>query len=138
MTNYLKVYHSRGAELETGERPEMEIILQYTKGGHNAFTGDTDGRGLELAFWPVQRCDGSITRTLFDSDGMRFMIYPLSRKSDKRGWDIAEILRPHTEALADLANKRDWANIRERINDLLPQARAARKAARLAARNRHA
>jgi len=91
---------------------EMEIHVDYTKGGGNIWTGNTDARGIEICFWPVRREQRSVTRMLHEPRGRRIMVEPMGRLNRRRGEYWAGFVRTHLKAIAAAAIDQDWEEAR--------------------------
>ena len=106
--NYLKQFFPMGEHAQTAGE-EMEIVLYYTKGGPNWFTGGQIRRGLYVSFTPVRRDDTSVTRTLGDDRGRRHLVAEMPRKNDRTGEEWVKRITPHLPDLARAACNQDWA-----------------------------
>lgn len=72
----------------------LEISVEYTKGGHNYFSGNDNPRGYRVSVRPCDKTDGSISFTLMGDrkiSGGFVMIEEAKRLSRKRLLQLAEI-----------------------------------------------
>lgn len=89
MTMVTKLYFPITAEQQaarTTKYNEVEVTLEYTLGGHNYFSGTRNARGYRVAFSPVNRGNGTVSRTLLGGNwesGGYIMLEETKRKNDK-------------------------------------------------------
>jgi hypothetical protein len=72
------------------EGPVIGIEIYYSKGGGNVWSGGNDPRGIWGLIRPMKLERGM--QSFCITDGKRFFIKPLARKSDKALLDVVEQL----------------------------------------------
>lgn len=118
MKTYFNTY---GPSLTEGE--EVEMSVDYSRGGTSWFSGQHRPRGIRISFTPVKRAHTSYgmskTSILGDDRGRAFVVRELNRVSDKQGREIADKVKPHAAELIAAAARQDWGDIHRQLSEIL-------------------
>lgn len=92
------------------DKPEGDVIeasVYYTKGGANFLSGNQTRRGIFIDFYPcrIEKRESGITMksfALFDNGGLKFLVMPLARMSDRHLAAAVQKFNPYIEQLVEL------------------------------------
>ena len=73
----------------------LRIEVFYSLGGNNYFTGGTDPRGISLSVQKIKHETHGISFVLWDKSGVKTMILPCSRFSQKKLQEAADSVKDH-------------------------------------------
>lgn len=84
-----------------GREQELKIEVRYNKGGVNYFSSKTEARGYYLSVSPVTRShsEGYTVESYTGFSGIKKLILPVARQSDKQYQAAVELVKEHVEEL---------------------------------------